>query len=131
MTSEIIRKLQILVVDDDPDLCEVVERCLNGKGYEATAVHRGVDAVACLETVAYDLILLDINLPRLSGPQVLDYLQGLVNPPPVLMMSGATETEIKEDVVRRGARAFLAKPFTPERLLAAVERVLSNPKSSD
>ncbi|MFH0792870.1 MAG: response regulator [bacterium] len=128
MTSEILRKLQILVVDDDPDLCEVVERYLTEKGYDTTSVHRGVDAVACLETVAYDLILLDINLPRLSGPQVLDYLQGLKNPPPVLMMSGMAEKKLQEDVVRRGTLAFLAKPFTPERLLAAVERVLSRAK---
>lgn len=120
--------LRILVVEDSSVVQAIVKAAL--RRYEHTAVYAG-NGVEALEAIARDgepdLILVDVNMPRMNGLELLGQLgaTGTVPRVPAIIVS----TEGEEDDVRRGleagARAYLRKPFRGEQLCAVIDSVLA------
>ena len=115
--------MRILVINDNAGLLNLCQMALESRGYE---VETTVDASAVSITVMSfqpDAIVLDWRLQDRTGGQVLQELQSTFHsPPPVLVMSSLDQVE--PEAKRRGAQAFLRKPFTDEALVAAVEALV-------
>jgi len=114
----------VLVVDDDANLREFIRVNLEREGYsvrEATSAEEGLRA---LEEQPPDLILLDVMMPRVDGWEMLRAVQERhgVEAIPVIMYSGKVDQA--DEAAKRGARAFIGKPFDPGQLLEATKQLL-------
>ena len=115
----------ILICDDEPTLRELVRASLNG-GYRFAEASDGYTAVALARDLSPDAIVLDLMLPRLSGLEVLEELRQdeELREIPVLVMTAWNDTE---DAARAaGATSFVTKPFQPDDLKLAVEKMLAD-----
>jgi two-component system response regulator MprA len=110
---------QVLVVDDEPAIRETVATLLEEEGYQVRRARDGVEALSTLAGDRIDLILADINMPRLDGATLVRKLRGRGNRIPVVLMSA-----IYADVDLPDVR-FVPKPFAIDRLLGAVTSALA------
>jgi DNA-binding NtrC family response regulator len=115
---------RLLVVDDDPIGCRVVMRIMEHEGYETMAAH---DGEACLARAAADhpdLVILDLELPKLDGIQVLERLKAAQPNLPVIMLTGHYDVKATVRAMRLGAYDYLTKPVNSEELTIVVRRAL-------
>jgi two-component system, OmpR family, KDP operon response regulator KdpE len=117
------RTLQILVVEDDDDTAEVVCTLLEDAGYSAVAVDRGAAALEEIAALSPDLVLLDIRLPDING---LDVLRSVRSHSflPMIILSGYGDERDRVVALEAGADDYMAKPFSPEELVARVRALL-------
>ena len=115
---------RLLVVDDDPIGCRVVMRIMEHEGFETMAAH---DGEACLTRAAADhpdLVILDLELPKLDGIQVLERLKAAQPNLPVIMLTGHYDVKATVRAMRLGAFDYLTKPVNSEELTIVVRRAL-------
>ena len=120
--------MKILIADDEKDLADALEAILKHNGYNTEAVYNGQDALDYLLEESYDLALLDIMMPQLSGLEVLAHLRAKGNTIPVLLLTAKSQLEDKVDGFRTGADDYLTKPFAMEELLVRIEALLRRPR---
>jgi len=125
--------MKILVVDDDPDLRDLIGYTLRRDGYFVIEAEDGIAALLVAEVELPDLVLLDVNMPRLDGFEVCRRLRAASATAaiPVVML---TVRGTEEDQVRGldlGADDYLAKPFSPRTLLARVRALLRRSGSAE
>ncbi len=116
--------LHILVAEDNPVNRRVTARLLERAGFRATLVESGEDALDALAQEAFDAVLLDINMPGLSGLDVVKlYRMGAMDQPrlPILALSADATVETKEAALAAGIDVYLTKPVEPSRLIATIE----------
>jgi DNA-binding response OmpR family regulator len=113
----------VLVVDDDRNLTDVVERYLAREGYEVEVVHDGLDGLDRALTWLPDLLVLDLMLPRLDGIELFRRLRQ-VAPIPVVMLTARGSEEERVTGLDLGADDYVAKPFSPRELTSRVRAVL-------
>jgi DNA-binding response OmpR family regulator len=116
----------ILIIDDDPDICEIVQVNLEGVGYNVTCAHDGASGLRTALDRTPDLIILDLLLPELDGWEVLDRLSqdSRTGGTPVIVLTCRADDQ---DVLRgltTGAVEYVTKPFYPEDLVASVKILL-------
>jgi CheY-like chemotaxis protein len=109
----------ILVVEDDPAIRGALVAALEDEGYETEASIDGAAALKRLERVSIDLMLVDVRLPVMTGPEVVAALRQQGSHLPIVMMSAQPERRLPRDV------SFLQKPFDLEDLFAVIDDVLS------
>ncbi len=119
--------MRILLVEDEQHLSEAVAHILKKNHYTVDAVYDGQDGLNYAETGIYDLIILDIMLPKLDGISVLRALRRSRLDTPVLLLSAKSEISDKVQGLDSGADDYLAKPFSTDELLARI-RALSRRK---
>ena len=119
--------MRILLVEDEQHLSEAVAHILKNNHYTVDAVYDGQDGLNYAETGIYDLIILDIMLPKLDGISVLRALRRSRLDTPVLLLSAKSEISDKVQGLDSGADDYLAKPFSTDELLARI-RALSRRK---
>ena len=114
----------VLVVDDDAGLREYIRASLEPEGYSVREARSAEEGLRALEEESPDLILLDVMMPRLDGWEMLRAVQERhgVDSIPVIMYSGKVDEA--GEAAERGARAFIGKPFDPDRLVDATRQVL-------
>lgn len=116
---------RILVVDDEPDTLGLVQLTLETAGYKADAAGSGGEALLLAQKQAYDLILLDVMMPDMSGLDVYMRLQSsLTTVPPIVFLTAKNRPEDREAGESLGAAAYLIKPITRGQLLDVVRRTL-------
>jgi len=115
--------LSILVVEDDEDTAEVVCTLLQDAGYATQAVDRGETALDEIAAVSPDLVLLDLRLPDMNG---LDILRPVRSHSflPMIVLSGVGTDRDRVHALEAGADDYMAKPFSPEELIARVRALL-------
>ena len=116
-------KPYILVVDDDPNISQLVKLYLEKEGYEVRTAARGDDAVNEFSRMPPDLMLLDVMLPGLDGYQVLKNVRKS-STIPVIMLTARDETFDKVLGLELGADDYITKPFDTKELVARVKAVL-------
>ena len=120
---------RILIVDDDPDICEMLSDYLEAEGYCVEAVGSGQEALARVAGAEYTLIILDIMLPGVNGLDVLRLLRAS-SQIPVLMLTARGEAVDRVLGLQLGADDYLPKPFVPQELAARIQAILRRSKSN-
>lgn len=127
---------RILVVDDEPEIRDLVKTSLKEKGYQVIEAADGVEAYAAAAEAAVlekpDLIVLDLMLPRLNGFEVLEKLKE--NPQtsyiPVVILTARGQSQDETRALRSGAADFLTKPWAPEELTDRIRIALDQRRSA-
>jgi two-component system chemotaxis response regulator CheY len=118
---------RVLIVDDSPVMRAFVRRVLNVSGLDVGAVFEAGDGQEALDLLDHewvDVILTDINMPYMDGEEFVTKLSEREGSPPVIVVS-TDSTEVRREHLRAlGVQDYLAKPFPPEALRDAVERVI-------
>jgi two-component system, OmpR family, response regulator len=114
---------KILVVDDDAHIRELVKVFLKRDGFEVYEASNGVEALALLETVKAELVILDLMMPEMDGWEVCRVLKENSDVP-ILMLTAKGETSQKLRGFQLGADDYLVKPFEPLELVARVKALL-------
>ncbi len=116
---------RLLYADDEESLRELVKSHLSLEGFDVETVGDGKEAVDLLGKQKFDLVLLDLRMPRMDGFAVLQYLTKLQNPPPVIMLTGVDDVAVASQCIKLGAADYLTKPYNFHELIDSVERVLA------
>ena len=122
---------KILIVEDDLAMAEVVKDSLAGNMFVIEMVHTAGDANAYLETIEYDLIILDWNLGGETGLEVCRKYRQRGGSSPILFLTGKNEIEDKMDGLDAGGDDYLTKPFHAGELVARVRALLRRPHKID
>ena len=115
--------IRILLVDDEPLMIKGLKRTLEQDGYETDSAADGEEALKKLNASHYDLVLLDVMLPKLSGIEVCQIVRE-TSDIPIIMLTAKGETEDKVSGLEMGADDYIVKPFEVKELLARVHAVL-------
>ena len=117
--------LRVLVVDDSPDIREfVTEYVLKPRGFSVEVARDGAEGLHKALTHPPDLILMDFEMPKLTGMQVLRELRKSQHSAPVILMTSYGSEQIAVEVFRLGVQDYVTKPFTPKQMLDAIEHAL-------
>lgn len=112
---------RVLVVEDDLDVVELITYMLEGAGYAAVTAENGREALARTAEARPDLILLDMKMPVMSGPEFArEYRAREARPAPIVVVTAADDAERRAAEIH--ADGCLGKPFDPDALLAIVRR---------
>jgi two-component system phosphate regulon response regulator PhoB len=119
--------IHVLVVDDEPDIRQLVALALRGAGYAVTTAGSGVAAIAAVERRLPDAMVLDVMMPGMSGFDVCRALRSSMRTEalPIVMLTARNHVMSETEGLLAGADLYLVKPFSPRRLVAEVENLLS------
>ncbi|HUZ39643.1 MAG TPA: response regulator [Streptosporangiaceae bacterium] len=122
----------VLVVDDDPDVCDLVRYKLEQSGFDVRRASDGDQALREVDAEVPDLVLLDIMMPGMSGLEVLERWRanGATEKLPVIMLTAKAQENDVERGFELGADDYVIKPFSPRELARRVTAVLSRRQSA-
>jgi len=115
---------KILIVDDDLVVLASCERILESEGYAVSLTSSVKEALKMLEEKKFDILLVDVIMPEYDGIYLIGNVKENLPHMPILVMSGYPTPETISSGMRMGATHFIAKPFTPDELIAAVRKAL-------
>ena len=118
---------KILAVDDSASMKEMVKFTLSEAGYEVLEASDGLEALEVARKTLVDCVIADVHMPNMDGITLIGELRKLSGYKfvPILMLTTDSDTGLKQQAAASGATGWLVKPFSPDRLLATVKRVLS------
>lgn len=117
-------KGQILVIDDEQAIRDLISEVLNIAGYEVSIAADGLDGLNKIRKQKYDLIILDVNLPKLDGFAILEKVRESAPTQPIIMISARTDKDDVTHGLRLGADDYVRKPFSVEELVLRIENRL-------
>jgi len=123
--ERIMAKDKILIADDETDIALILKLQLEDAGYMTVRVKDGVEALEALAKEPFELLLLDIKMPRMDGLQVLKTVRESYSSMVVVMMTAHGSEEIAVQAMKEGALDYIAKPFSNDDMLKRVERAIS------
>ncbi|MBI1804567.1 MAG: response regulator [Ignavibacteriae bacterium] len=118
-------KSRILVVDDENALRTVLSSELSSAGYDVATASDGDEAISEVQNKKFDLVLLDIKMPRVDGFEVLKFIKKSYPTVRVIMLTGFADLKNAIESKKHGAEDFVSKPYDLVDLLTTIERVLS------
>ena len=121
--SEKHDRLFVLVVDDDAELCNMMNEYFSQLGHRLECAANGHDGLARALQTSYDIVLLDVMLPLVNGFSVLQQLRRR-KPVPTIMLTARAHREDRIAGLNKGADDYVTKPFDPDELLARIQAVL-------
>lgn len=116
---------KILIIDDDPDICTLLNRFLSRKGFEVQTVNSGREGIRAAETCQPDIILTDFRLGDMDGSDVLQQLRQKWPHIPVLVMTGYSDIRMAVNVLKLGAVDYITKPIVPDEILLSIQNALN------
>ncbi len=108
---------KILIIEDDIDIHNVIEELLKKQNYITYNAYSGTEALLLLEKARYDLILLDLMLPAVSGEEIIQNVKDT----PIIVLSAKSSSDNKVNCLMAGANDYITKPFDSSELLARIE----------
>lgn len=115
--------MKILFAEDDRDLSSVIVRVLQYNKFDVQTAYDGAEALELLENEKFDVLVLDIMMPKIDGITVVKRLRERGNPIPVLLLTALAETDDKVSGLDAGADDYLTKPFVIKELLARIRAI--------
>jgi two-component system chemotaxis response regulator CheY len=117
---------KILAVDDSATMRQLLKMTLSRSGYEVVEAEDGAKALQKASAAIFDLVLSDINMPVMTGIELLRSLRKLAQYKftPIVLVTTESQPEKKQEGKAAGATGWIVKPFEPEQLLAVVTKVL-------
>src|SRR6185436_6520980 len=116
------RKINVLVVDDDNLLRKLVTDQLSQSGFAASSAASGGEALAALQESDFDVVLLDVMMPDLSGLEALREIRRVEDPPEIVMLTADTSLQTGLEAMRHGAYDYLTKPATLDEMEAVIRK---------
>ncbi|MDR2202352.1 MAG: response regulator transcription factor [Clostridiales bacterium] len=120
---------KILIVDDDVNICQLLNLYLVKEGYTTFICHNGKDAIKQIIEQTYDIVLLDIMMPEMDGFETLSNIRKFSNIP-VILLSAKGEPMDKISGLDIGADDYVTKPFEPQELISRIKALLRRTQSS-
>ena len=119
-------KPRIVIVDDDPDIRDVLNLTLTEEGYEVMEADNGEAGVELIKTKAPNLVIVDYKMPKMTGPELCAVIKKdiLLSHMPIIMLTGKSDVSDKVSGINAGADDYLVKPFEPQELLARIKMIL-------
>jgi two-component system, NtrC family, response regulator HydG len=114
----------ILVIDDDKDMCLMLSRFLNKKNYAVTIAHSGEEGLKFLRSTDFDLVLCDYKLPDVSGIELLQKIKILNARVAVIIVTGYSDVKTAVETFRFGASDYITKPLYPDELLVTIKEAI-------
>ncbi len=124
-------KPRVLIVDDEEVITSVLSTILESWGFEPHAVNNPSEVLRLLEREEFDLILLDIRMPEISGLELLDRIKGIHPGVPVIMITAVGTAEAAVKALKLGAEDFITKPFDQDEILNSVNAALSRRRKEE
>ena len=127
--GEITRPLKVLHVDDDPMNLRVVQEILGAFGHQGVIACSGQDALDRLAVEAFDLVLLDIHMPGMTGIEVIQHLRASPGPErnvPVIALTADVYSRRPAEYIALGFSDFVSKPILVSGLMASIKRCVGN-----
>ena len=119
---------RIITVDDAATMRRLVGYTLRGVGHDAIEAEDGEDALRVLGNEAVDLVITDVNMPKMDGIELVRRLRALpkFKSTPILLLTTESDPEEKKQGKEAGATGWITKPFQPDQLVAAVAKVTAS-----
>lgn len=118
---------RILIAEDERDIRDLIALTLQFNGFEVTTAKDGVEAVELAPTQSFDLIMMDVRMPRMTGYEAcreIKRMAGLETIPVIFLSAKGQESEVQEGL-DAGASAYVLKPFAPDDLIKKINEVLN------
>jgi DNA-binding NtrC family response regulator len=116
---------KILIIDDDTDICQLLDRFLKRKGHDTSYVTSGKKALTYLKENEVDIAFCDFRLPDTDGKELLLSIKELNQKTQVIIITGYSDVKIAVDVIKSGAFDYITKPLLPEEVLMLVDKAIS------
>jgi two-component system response regulator HydG len=122
-------KKKILIIDDDLDMCSLLSRFLNKKGYEAEVALNGVKGLARFNEEHFDIVLCDFRLGDRDGKEVLLKIKEAKPETIVIIITGYSDIKTAVDVIKLGAFDYITKPLIPDEVINVIEKAIATPST--
>jgi two-component system chemotaxis response regulator CheY len=124
-TEEILMTKRILTIDDSKTIRDMLKLTLLDAGFEVSQAVDGQDGVDILSKEQFDVVITDINMPKMDGYEVIRHMRGNSDhkSTPILVLTTESETEKRNLAREAGATGWMVKPFDPEQLVATINKV--------
>ena len=119
---------KVLVVDDEDRIQKVCHRLLTQEGCEVALADNGIKGLKMIEDAHFDIVLLDLMMPGMSGMDVLTGIKARHPDTVIIVITGYATQEVAELSLQKGAFDYLAKPFTPDELRQVIRKGLESRK---
>lgn len=119
--------MRVLVVEDEPELADVIARGLRQSGMAVDVSNDGEDALFKVDVTPYDLLVLDRNMPRIHGDEVCRQVVAMPERPRILMLTAASDIDSRVEGLELGADDYLVKPFVMAELIARLRAIARRP----
>ncbi len=120
---------KILIIDDDFDMCALLSRFLNKKGFETEVAHNGAKGLAKFNEFHFDIVLCDYRLGDKDGKDVLMKIKEAKPKTIVIIITGYSDIKTAVDVIKMGAFDYITKPLIPDEVINVIEKAVANPVS--
>jgi len=121
---------KILIVDDNNDICLLLERFLSKQGYKTASVQRGEDGLILLRKESFELVICDFKLPDIDGLEMLRRIKVLNPSTAVIIITGYSDVRIAVQTVKHGAYDYVTKPLYPDEILYTIKNALERRSQS-
>lgn len=118
----------VLYIEDNPNHARIVKKILSSRGYRVLVSSDGLQGVAMAARENPDLIMVDMNLPDMTGETLISHLRGdrsKLSGTPIVAVTASTDADLRERVIAAGCDGYLQKPYSTKELVAAVQQYLS------
>ena len=115
--------MKILIIEDDIQLNSTITNFLEYKGYETTSLEDGEKALSYIDKDFYDLYILDINIPKVSGLEILKYIRSKEIDSPIIIITASLELENIKTAYKNGCDEYIKKPFYLEELEIKIDKI--------
>ncbi|MEH0154979.1 sigma-54 dependent transcriptional regulator [Limibacter armeniacum] len=119
----------ILIIDDDINICQLMERFLQKKGFQTAAYSSGIEAQKALIHARYDLAMIDFRLPDGDGLELLRNLRKIQEDLKCIIMTGFSDVKLAVQSIKQGANDYVSKPIYPDEILASINSALTSAKN--
>jgi response regulator RpfG family c-di-GMP phosphodiesterase len=117
-------KCRVLVVDDEPGVCQLLSKILSLEGYDARSCSSGEEALKLMQRESFDLVISDLRMPGMSGLALLEEVRKKRPRSAFMMATGVDDVRVGVEAMQKGASDYLVKPIQPAALEAGVRRTL-------
>jgi len=123
-------RARILVIEDQEDLATLYESALTKDGFDVTKAYTGEEGWAIFEDDGADAVVMDMTLPEMHGLQTLQQIRSLNANVPVIVVTGETSDDTRQQCERLGVQQYLSKPADHNDIIEALRRALNDPKTT-
>jgi FixJ family two-component response regulator len=124
VASKDVRSQLIVIIDDDAPVCQALQRLLKSLGYAVASYGTAVDFLRSQSFAETALLILDVQMPGMSGLDLQNVITPLRTPIPIIFITAHPEEDIRSRAIQSGAVGFLEKPFDEQLLIALLDKVL-------